>query len=248
LPESSHQPAEETIGPTESEGNIMPTVQIIADDRESQAGVIEALKRQNETEVSVRRLALGDYLLDERLLFERKTWRDFAVSLKDGRLFEQGIRLAASPLLKAIILEGRAHDPAESGMRREALQGALINLNLFLGIPLLRSADAEESARLMLYAARQFNHLARQTPPRLFKDKRPKGKRKTQLQILQSLPGIGPNIAHNLLEQFGSVEAVLSADEQALASVAGIGAGRAKSIRRAVGEQWASYSLFSTDE
>jgi DNA excision repair protein ERCC-4 len=224
----------------------MSTVRIIADDRESQAGVIEALKNLDGAEVSVRRLALGDYLLDERLLFERKTWRDFVVSLKDGRLFEQGIRLAASPLLKTIILEGRSHDLTESGMRREAVQGALISLNLFLGIPLLRSADAEESARLMLYAARQFNRIAPQAPLRLFKGKRPKGKRRTQLQILQSFPGIGPHIAHNLLEQFGSVEAVLSADEQALASVAGIGAGRAKSIRWAVGEQWAPYSLFGT--
>jgi ERCC4-type nuclease len=217
------------------------SIQIIADDRESQAPVIDALRRLNGAEVTVRRLALGDYLLDQRLLFERKTLLDFAVSLKDGRLFEQGARLAASPLYKVIILEGCVRDLAESGMRREALQGALISLTLFLGIPLLRSADAEESARLMLYAARQFDHIARQVPPRLFKGKRPKGKRKTQLQILQSLPGIGPSAAHNLLEQFGSIEAVLAADEQALLCVAGIGAGRAKSIRWAVGEQLASY-------
>jgi len=217
------------------------SIQIIADDRESQSPVIEALRSLNGADVAVQHLALGDYLLDERLLFERKTLRDFAVSLKDGRLFEQGVRLAASPLHKAMILEGRARDLAESGMRREALQGALISLTLFLGIPLLRSADAEESARLMLYAARQFDHIARQMPPRLFKGKRPTGKRKIQLRILQSLPGIGPGAAHNLLEQFGSVEAVLAADEQALLSVAGIGVGRAKSIRWAVGEQLAIY-------
>jgi len=223
----------------------MSTIQIIADDRESRSGVIEALRRQNGTEVSVRRLALGDYLLDERLLFERKTLRDFAVSLKDGRLFEQGVRLAASPLHKAIILEGRAHDLSESGVRREALQGAIISLTLFLGIPLLRSADAEESARLMLYAARQFDQIARQTPPRLLKGKRPKGKRKTQLRILQSLPGIGPDTAYNLLEAFGSIEAVLTADEQALLEIAGIGARRAKSIRWAVGEQLANYSTIN---
>ena len=219
----------------------MSSIQIIADDRESKSPVIEALRSQNGVEVTVQRLVLGDYLLDERLLFERKTLRDFAVSLKDGRLFEQGVRLAASPLQKAIILEGRASDLADSGMRREALQGALISLTLFLGIPLLRSADADESARLMLYAARQFDHIARQMPPRLFKGKRPKGKHKTQLRILQSLPGIGPSAAHNLLEQFGSIEAVLTADEQALLAVAGIGAGRAKSIRWAIGEQLASY-------
>lgn len=185
----------------------------------------------------MRRLDLGDYLLDERLLFERKNLRDFADSLKDGRLFEQDVRLAASPLHKAIILEGRTGDLAVSGMRREALQGALISLTLFLGIPLLRSVDAGESARLILYADRQFDHIARQMPPRLFKGKRPKGKRKTQLQILQALPGIGLGAAHNLLEQFGSVEAVLAADEQALLGVAGIGIGRAKAIRWAIGEQ-----------
>lgn len=49
--------------------------------------------------------------------------------------------------------------------------------------------------------------------------------------------------AHNLLEQFGSVEAVLAADEQALLSVAGIASGRAKAIRWAVGEQWAGHGI-----
>jgi Fanconi anemia group M protein len=61
------------------------------------------------------------------------------------------------------------------------------------------------------------------------------------MRILQSLPGIGPGIAHNLLEQFGSVEAVLAADEPDLQGVAGIGAGRAKAIRWAVSEQLAEY-------
>ena len=160
---------------------------------------------------------------------------------EDGRLFEQGIRLAASPLRKAIILEGSSQGLADSGMRREALQGALITLTLFLGIPLLRSANAEETARLMLYAARQFDQIAEQSSHLFHKGKRPKGKRKTQLRILQSLPGIGPSTADKLLEHFGSVEAVLAADQQALLGVTGIGAGRAKAIRWAVGERLAGY-------
>ncbi len=218
-----------------------PSIHILADDRERQSPVIEALKHHDGVEVTVSRLELGDYLLDGRLLFERKTMHDFAASLKDGRLFEQGIRLAASPLHKAIILEGNARDLASCGIGREALQGALITLTLFLGIPLLRAADPQETARLMLYADRQVDHIANQTAPRLFTGKRPRGKRKTQMRILQSLPGIGPSTAHNLLEQFGNVEAVLAADEQALQGVAGIGAGRAKAIRWAVGERLAAY-------
>jgi len=220
----------------------MPAIQIFADDRENQSEVIAALRRHEGAEVTVRRLDLGDYLVDGRLLFERKTLHDFAASLKDGRLFEQALRLAAAPIRKAMILEGSKHDRLNSGIRREALQGALVTLTLFLGIPLLRAADAEESARLMLYAARQFDRItgcAQQ--PRLFPGKRPKGKRKTQLRILQSLPGIGPGTAHNLLEQFGSVEAILAADESALLEVSGIGAGRAKAIRWAVGERLAGY-------
>ena len=225
----------------------MSAIHILADDRESQADVIAALRQHDGVDVTVRRLDLGDYLLDGRLLFERKTLRDFAASLKDGRLFEQAIRLAAAPLHKAMILEGSAHDRANSGMRREALQGALVTLTLFLGIPLLRAADAEESARLMLYAARQFDRITGLTPPRLFAGKRPRGKRKTLLRILQALPGIGPGAAHNLLEEFGSVEAVLAADEQALLGVAGIGVSRAKSIRWAIGEQLASYGNKETE-
>jgi len=43
----------------------------------------------------------------------------------------------------AFIPEGTAADLAGSGMRREAIQGALIGLTLYLGIPLLRSQGNE---------------------------------------------------------------------------------------------------------
>jgi DNA excision repair protein ERCC-4 len=59
------------------------SIQIIADDRESQAPVIDALRRLNGAEVTVRRLALGDYLLDQRLSFERKTLLDLPHSKSD---------------------------------------------------------------------------------------------------------------------------------------------------------------------
>ncbi|PZN71438.1 MAG: nuclease [Candidatus Methylumidiphilus alinenensis] len=219
----------------------MPSIHILADDRENQSLVIEALRHHDGVEVTVSRLELGDYLLNNRLLFERKTMRDFAASLQDGRLFDQGIRLAASPLHKAIILEGNARDLASCGIGREALQGALITLTLFLGIPLLRAIDPQETAKLMLYADLQFDRIAGQAAPKLFAGKRPRGKRKTQQRILQSLPGIGPSTADKLLEHFGSVEAVLAADGPALQGVEGIGAVRAKAIRWAVEESWPVY-------
>ena len=41
----------------------MPSIHILADDRESQSTVIEALRHHEGVEVTVSRLELGDYLL-----------------------------------------------------------------------------------------------------------------------------------------------------------------------------------------
>ncbi len=128
---------------------------VVADDRESAGAVLAALRRRAGVQVRVERLPVGDYRVDEALLFERKTLLDLVASIKDGRLFTQGLRLANAPLRAALILEGRSQDLAESQMRREAIQGALVALTLFLGLPLLRSMDPEETASLILFAARQ---------------------------------------------------------------------------------------------
>ena len=82
---------------------------ILADHREQQSRVIEALEQRTGQPVEITTLAVGDYRIGE-LIFERKTLRDFAVSIKDGRLFRQAIRLAAGPARGIIILEGSSAD------------------------------------------------------------------------------------------------------------------------------------------
>lgn len=121
------------------------------------------------------------------LLIERKPLPDLVASIKDGRLFGQAHRLAGWPLWKAFILEGTATDLAGSGMRREAIQGALIALTLYLGILLLRSQDPTETAQLMLFAARQGRSMATGSVPR--PGRRPRGKARIQARVLQGLPG-----------------------------------------------------------
>jgi ERCC4-type nuclease len=214
---------------------------VVVDDRESGSGVLQALRDLEDVTVSVQRLPLGDYLVDGRILFERKTLPDLAESIKDGRLFRQACRLAASSKKTVILLEGTSADMATSGMSREAIQGALITLSVILGIPLLRSLSPEESARLMLYAARQIQTVVSGAIPR--KGARPKGKRGLQLHILQGLPGIGPARARRLLARFGSIENVLRAQPDDLSAVQGIGPATARRIRWAVSEPRAAYGV-----
>ena len=65
---------------------------------------------------------------------------------------------------------------------------------------------------------------------------RPKRWQKRALYILQGLPGVGPSRAAALLDRFGSVRGVCSADEGTLVAVRGIGPSGARKIRIALGE------------
>lgn len=219
--------------------NQSKIVNIIVDYREKNSGVIEELRREEMVSITVDTLTLGDYFVDERLLFERKTLPDFITSIKDGRLFHQAIKLASSELRSVIILEGTSSDISRSSMRREAMQGALITLTLILGIPILRSLNAAESAQLILYSARQVKSIASKPLPR--RGARPKGKKAVQLNIMEGLPGIGPKRALSLLNKFGSIEAVLTADLEELRAIEGIGKRLAESIRRYVTEPETPY-------
>ena len=149
------------------------------------------------------------------------------------------IRMANSTSMGVLILEGTIKNTLELGMTREAMQGALITVSLILGIPVLRSKDPSETAKLIVYCARQVTSMARGGVYR--HGYRPKDKRKNQLFILQGLPGVGLEKAGRLLDTFGSVEAVISASNSELQSVYGIGKGVADKIKWPASEQMQSY-------
>lgn len=85
---------------------------IIADDREPAAAVLPWLAARTDVQLTVARLPVGNDLIDEALLFERKTLADLVGSIKDGRLFAQGLRLARAKARGAIVLEGHTSDLA----------------------------------------------------------------------------------------------------------------------------------------
>lgn len=204
-------------------------LKVVVDDRELDCSVVDVLRQIDGITIQSSRLSVGDYIVDERCVFERKTLRDFAASIKDGRLFTQASRLAAISEQTVLVLEGRAKDLADSEMRREAFQGALITLMLVYRLPVLRSLDAVETAHLMIYAARQLRGQSKGIS--LFRQRRSKNKRRSQLRVLQSLPGIGPERAIALLDYCRSVQAVMMADQDRLEGIPGIGNKTAAGIR-----------------
>jgi DNA excision repair protein ERCC-4 len=207
---------------------------IVADDRERASGIVDQLKELPDIDLRIEHLLVGDFVVSGQIVFERKRADDFAASLIDGRLFSQAARLVRQPLRAACILEGNTEEWTRLGVRREALQGALITLSLIFDLPVFRSLDSGETARLLVYASRQFSRLHRAEPAyaHAAKAKRLKTRR---LRLLQSLPGVGPDRARNLLEHFGGVRACLLATVDQMIEVPGIGPKTAEAIWEVLG-------------
>ncbi len=177
-------------------------IKITVDDRERNDHLLATLQ-QAATEICVKRLSVGDYLLDN-LIVERKSLADFCSSIIDGRLFRQASHLAAASEQSLLIVEGAAEDGGKTGISPEALQGALISIVLIFKIPVLFSASPEETAKMILFAASQLNrssYLNDLYPRSNNGRKKSTKKQKIQSYVLQGIPGIGPACAKELINE-----------------------------------------------
>lgn len=207
-----------------------PHVHLVVDDREVRSAVYLRLAALADVHLEIRHLTAGDYEVENEWIFERKTVQDFALSVVDGRLFSQARRLARCPAGRALIVEGK--ETENSCVSREAWQGAMVSLGLAFQLPVLRSENAEETVRLLRFAAQQARR-QRETvfvPAR----RRPRTLERQRILVLAGLPGVGAHRARLLLDYFGSIEAVMLADETELNLVPGIGPHTARQIRRVV--------------
>jgi len=207
------------------------SIELIMDDREPAAVMLPAFQSCGCFAVQIRRLPIADYIVNDELLVERKTLPDLIRSIIDGRLFHQARRLACAGRTAVLVLEGSFQD-LHTEMRWEAIQGALVTVSLFFGVPVLWTRNPEDTTRVLAYAARQ--QTAIHTDALVRHGRRPRRKAALQSHILQGLPGVGPKRARQLIATFGTVEAVITANARSLVDVAGLGARTAERIREAV--------------
>jgi Fanconi anemia group M protein len=209
-----------------------PAHQLSVDHTERYSALLEAVRRSDEFDVRMAHLHTGDYLIDNDVLIERKTIGDFVASLVDGRLFPQAARLAHSRYRSLLLIEG-PRPPSIPDVHPHALEGAVVSLAVMWRLPVLHSSAPEHSFLILRILAEQARRRSQPVLRRF--DRKPKRLASRRLFLLQGLPGVGPALAHRLLDHFGSIERVVSADVPALAAVRGIGAKRAVRIRELVG-------------
>ena len=199
------------------------------DPSERHSALLELARQCDAFDIRMEHLTVGDYCIDRGIVVERKTHADFALSLVDGRLFPQAARLARCPHRPVILLEGPR--PARMpDVHPHALKGAMVSLAVTWRLPVLCARDPEDSLRILRFLGDQLGTSDDGVLKRY--DRKPKRLASRKLYILQGLPSVGPALAHRLLLAFGCVERVLTADEEALMRVRGIGREKAARIRQ----------------
>lgn len=208
------------------------SVLILCDSREARSGLATHLAAMPGITVTRTELACGDYVVEDRLVIERKSAADFVLSVMDGRLFEQAGRMAAQAAPAVLLLEGDPFSETRSSIEPASIAGALSALPVFFGVSLLRSSSVEMSALLIATMARHVTQgLGYEIPLRAAK---PKGAGVAAQFLAEGLPGVGPATARKLLQHFGTPRALFAATPAQLREVAGIGPKLAEGIAQAL--------------
>jgi DNA excision repair protein ERCC-4 len=213
-----------------------PTV--VADIREEFCGIPAELERLG-ARVAIRRLVAGDYMVGTGALVERKRVRDLHLSLVGGRLFRQLGDVRTSCRMPYLLVEGLRIDAGPLPVN--AVRGALLAA-ADLGVTVLRSESADDSALwlLRLAARRQRSDTHRNGRP-LYAQRPQARPDHVPEAILAAIPTISTGSARALLNEFGSVEAVLTASSEELMCVPGIGAERVRRLKEAVTRSRSAY-------
>ncbi len=205
-------------------------VRIDVDYREKPSGILEVLRIRDEVKVEEKQLSIGDYLVNDNITVERKTTKDFVISIIDGRLFSQASRLKKLAEKPILVIEGKDLYHTGYAMDPRAIKGAITSLSTVWYIPIIFSKDLSGTVDFLVMAGIQDMEHQAQYVKRV--GRKPKRVKNLKLHILQGLPRIGPKTANRMFGFFGSIEKVMTADEGELAAVEGIGKKKAAMIRK----------------
>jgi Fanconi anemia group M protein len=172
-----------------------------------------------------RRLDVADFIISTDIGIERKKASDFEQSIIDGRLFTQAEKLKNEFKKPLIVIIGNDFER----IKPKALSGAFISLIVDYSIPLVFLNNEEEFAEFI------SKIVEREGKP--VKERKTNFSRKNtdfklqKINVVEALPGVGPQLARKLLQKFKTLKNLFNADEKQLMEVEGVGKIKAKKIK-----------------
>jgi Fanconi anemia group M protein len=198
---------------TRAEG---PTIYV--DTRESES-IIMCLQKMG-VNVQVKQLEVGDFVLSEDVVVERKTIDDYVRSLMDNRLFSQIVAMKEKYPKPLLIVQGSRKKGISIGLA--AFYSSLASALTDFYIPVYTSENDEETAAILYYIAKREQEEGKKAV-RVREGRKPLTIREIQKYVVAGVPGIDAVLADRLLKRFKNVRGVFSAALDELKSVEGVG-------------------------
>ncbi|VTT86574.1 ATP-dependent RNA helicase, EIF-4A family [Halorubrum sp. DM2] len=213
-------------------------VEVVVDQRELDSAIAKDLSTRDGLVTRLETLAVGDYVLSDRVAVERKSAADFVDSMLDSdrSMFEQVGELSRAYARPVMVVEG-TNLYGQRDIDPNAIRGALASLAVDFDVSVLRTEGEDDTTELLATVAKREQE-TRDREVSVHGEKTTKTRAEQQEYVVSSIADIGPVTARTLLEHFGTVEAVMTAPEDDLLEVDGVGPVTAERIREVVGSEY----------
>lgn len=218
-------------------------MKIIVDHREKASGIMKELGKRG-FEIEVQQLAYADYVVESQdrennkvtVGIERKVQSDFLSSIIDRRIIRQLLGLKENFSVPLLIIEGSQNMYMLRNFHPNAVRGMLASIAIDFQIPMIFTKSIGDTASLLEVIAKRLEKPRSQLS--LLKKKKPATLKEQQEYIVESLPLIGPQMAQELLKNFGSVKKIFNASENELKKIRKMGEKKAEKIISVVNEEY----------
>ncbi|WP_136592224.1 DEAD/DEAH box helicase [Salinigranum halophilum] len=214
-------------------------VEVVVDQRELDSTIARDLSTREGLRTRLETLAVGDYVCSDRVVVERKTVSDFLDTLTGGdrSLFGQARDMSRHYPRPVVVIEGDGLYE-ERNIHPGAIRGAIASLAVDFGVSVLHTRDETDTTELLATLASR-EQTERDRTVSVHGEKSAKTLDEQQEYVVGAIADVGPVTAQSLLASLGSVEAVMTATEEELQEVRGVGTKTAQRIREVVGSDYA---------
>ena len=218
-------------------------MKIILDHRERNSGIKKELIKQG-VEVIEKQLTYADFIIKTKDLnkniltvgIEKKTINDFLNSIIDKRLINQIIELKKNFDIPLLIIEGTENIYELRNFHPNSIRGMLASIAIDFQTPILHTRNHRDTANLLAIIAKRLEKP--RSLPSLLKKRKPLTIKQQQEFLIESLPGVGPQISKRLLKKFSTIKNLVNANEEELTQVEKIGKIKAKQIKKVLEEKY----------
>ena len=198
---------------------------VIVDSREFKSKVVKELFRNN-IEVQSMNLMIGDYLIGEKIIVERKSVKDFVDSLIDKRIFRQLQKMKEHYKTPVLIIEGVEDLYSVRKVHANAIRGLLASIAVDYQIPIISSRDETDTCQLIISLCKRTKVL----PKPFIKKVKSVVSEEVQENMISMIPGVGIVGARELLKSFKTIKKISNASADELSSAKRIGGKVGKKI------------------